>query len=216
VHALRSFFDLHQPFTWLVVLALAAWLSLRPRLRRPLWPLWAGALLAALFLLWHRPLHDNHLVLLSIALAAPVAVALATAIGRYPLLAVVVALALAAGYVQETHRLERNAAPVPTELVVAAQRVAAHADPGRLVVSDEPIVPVLAGRRMPGELIDTAVLRFDSRYLSNAEVERAIAEHDVPVVVAGRAFLARPALLTWLAARFPLRQETGDVTVYSR
>lgn len=213
VHALRAFFDLHQPFTWLVALALVAWLVLRPRRT---WPLWAAAAAAAVFLLWHRPLHDNHMVLLSVALAAPVGLALAAACRRLPLLAVAVALALAAGYVQETRRLDRNAAPAPAGLVWAARQVDARSAPSQLVVSDEPLVPVLAHRRMPGDVIDTAVLRFDSGYLSDAEVLRAVDANRVPVVVAGRSFLQRARLLAGLRARFPSRVTRAGVTVYFR
>jgi dolichyl-phosphate-mannose-protein mannosyltransferase len=215
-HALRDFFELRQPFTWLIAFALLAALALRPRLRLPLWPLWATAGVAALFLLWHRPLHDNHLVLLSVALAAPVGVSLGEAIGRLRLVAVGVALLVAAGYVQETRRLDRNAAPLPTELTWAVRQVDAHSSPSQLVVSDQPIVAVLAHRRMPGAVIDTASLRFASGYLYDSDVLRAIDDNHVPVVVAGRAFLSRPLLLAALATRFPPPVRLDGVRVYSR
>ncbi|HEY6053622.1 MAG TPA: glycosyltransferase family 39 protein, partial [Gaiellaceae bacterium] len=217
VHALRAFFDLRQPFTWLVAAALAAYAVLRPRCRLPLWPLWATAAASALFLLWHRPLHDNHMVLLSLALVVPVGASLAAVTARFRLVAAAaLALLVAAGYVQETRRLDRNAASLPAELAWEVGRVEAHSTPGQLVVSDEPIVPVLAHRRMPGEVIDTAVLRFDSGYLSNADVLRAIDSHRVPVVVAGRSFLLRPALLAEIAKRFPPPQVRDGVRVYVR
>jgi 4-amino-4-deoxy-L-arabinose transferase-like glycosyltransferase len=210
--ALRSFFHPHQPFTWLVVAALVA-TAARRTAPRP--ALWAGALLCALFLLWHHPLHDNHLVLLSVALAVPVGTALATARPVLPV-AAVAALLVAAGYVQETHRLERNAAPVRAELRWAASVVDAHSAPADLVVSDEPLVGPLADRRLVGSLIDTAVLRFDSGYLTDREVLAEVDRARPPVVVAGRAFLARPALLRGLAERYPRRVERDGVTVYLR
>jgi hypothetical protein len=212
VAALRSFFHPHQPFTWLVVAALVA-TAARRTAPRP--ALWAGALLCALFLLWHHPLHDNHLVLLSVALAVPVGAALATARPVLPV-AAVAALLVAAGYVQETHRLERNAAPVRAELRWAASVVDAHSAPADLVVSDEPLVGPLADRRLVGSLIDTAVLRFDSGYLTDREVLAEVDRARPPVVVAGRAFLARPPLLRGLAERYPRRVERDGVTVYLR
>jgi hypothetical protein len=215
-HALRGFFELRQPFTWLIASALVATLLLRPRLRLPLWPLWATAGVAALFLLWHRPLHDNHLVLLSVALAAPVGVSLGEAIGRLRVVVVLVALLVGVGYVQETRRLDRNAAPLPAPLVWAARQVDAHSAAAQLIVSDEPIVAVLAHRRMPGTVIDTAVLRFASGYLSDGDVLRAIDENHVPVVVAGRAFLLRPRLLAEIAKRFPPPVVHDGVRVYAR
>lgn len=213
LHQLGSFFDLRQPLTWLTVAGLAATAWKR---RTHLWVFWAAALLGALFLLWHRPLHDNHMVLLSVLLAVPIGVALVRAARAQPLLFVVLVLALAAAYVQETRRLERNAGPVPAELVWAAGRVDAATAPSERIVSDEPLVAVLANRVMPGDLIDTAVLRFDAGYLHDADVLAAIARDHVRVVVAGRAFLQRPQLLAALRARFPRVVANGGVRIYSR
>jgi 4-amino-4-deoxy-L-arabinose transferase-like glycosyltransferase len=210
--ALRSFFHPHQPFTWLVVAALLATVARRTEPRPALW---GTALLSALFLLWHHPLHDNHLVLLSVTLAVPVGAALATARPFLPVVALV-ALLVAAGYVQETHRLERNAAPIRAELRWAASVVDEHSKPADLVLSDEPLVGPLAHRRLVGSLIDTAVLRFDSGYLTDREVLDEVDRARPPVVVAGRAFLARPALLRGLAERYPRRVERAGVTVYLR
>jgi 4-amino-4-deoxy-L-arabinose transferase-like glycosyltransferase len=215
VHALRSFFDLRQPLTWMTVAALVATIWLRPRAR--FWPFWAAAVVGALFLLWQRPLHDNHLVVLAVLLAVPIGATFAAVGARLPLPAlVVVAVLLLGGYVQETRRLDRNAAPIPAGLTSAAAQVDAHSTPQQLIVSDEPLVPFLAHRRIPGSVIDTAVLRFDAGYLSNQEVLRAIDDDHVPVVVAGRAFLQRPALLAAIAARFPARAVYDGVRVYTR
>jgi 4-amino-4-deoxy-L-arabinose transferase-like glycosyltransferase len=215
LHALRSFFDLRQPLTWIAAAGLAATAAMRGPAR--LWAFWAAAAVGMAFLLWHRPLHDNHMVLLAVLLAVPSAWALVSvAQTRFAPIAVALVLALLAAYVQETRRLERNAGPVPAALVWAAQRVDAHSAPQQLVVSDEPLVGELAHRRLPGEVIDTAVLRFDAGYLSNADVLRAIARYRVPVVVAGRAFLSRPGLLAAFAARFPHVASRDGVRVYVR
>lgn len=215
VHAVRSFFDVHQPFTWIVVVALLAFAFVR-RSGATQWPLWGTALLAVAFLLWHKPLRDNHFVLLSVALAPAVGVALAPVIRRRPLAVVVLVALVAAGYVQETRRLDRNAAPIPSSLVWAAQQVDVHSTPGQLVVSDEPIVAYLAHRVMPGAVIDTANLRFYSGYLTDEQVIQAIARNRVPVVVVDRAFRSRPALLAALERRFGPPQARDGVRIYAR
>ena len=58
------------PFFW-IALAAASAAALRVALRRPLrpWVLWTWPPLAVAFLLWHAPLHHNHLVLFPAALA---------------------------------------------------------------------------------------------------------------------------------------------------
>jgi 4-amino-4-deoxy-L-arabinose transferase-like glycosyltransferase len=221
VHALVAFFTLRQPFTWIVAAAAAAALALRARERLALWPFWAAAAAAAGFLLWHRPLHDNHMVLLAVALAPVVGVSLAASLtygGTWTRNAVGAALVvlLAGGYVQETRAAKRDAGPIPAELTWAADRVAAAVPAGQLVLSDEPLVPVLAHRQMPGQTIDTALLRFATGYLTDATVLRAIEENHVRAVVVDRAFLSRPQLLAALDGKFPLRRHDGTLTVYLR
>lgn len=218
-HALRSFFHPHQPFTWLALLALAFAIVLRPRTRLPLWPLWTTAVVSVLFLLWHRPIRDNHMVLLAVALAPAVGASLAAAAARVRRVeAVAVAglvLALAAAYAQDTHHAHHQA-PLMPGLTWAAEKVAAAVPPGQLVVSDHPIVPFLAHRQMPGQTIDTALLRFETGYLTDREVLHAIAEDHVPVVVVGRSFYTRPRILAALAKEFPRRETFDTITVYYR
>ena len=215
VHDLRAFFDLRQPLTWMTALALVSTVLLRPRTR--FWPYWAAAVAGAGFILWQRPLHDNHLVILAMLLAVPIGCTFVAVAARRPVPVVaVLALAVAAGYAQETRRLDRNAAPLPAGVQWAVSRVEAASSPSQLVVSDEPLVPFLAHRRMPGSVIDTAVLRFDAGYLSNAQVLDAIDRDHVRVVVAGRSFLLRPRLLRAIAARFPAPETRDGVRVYAR
>jgi hypothetical protein len=177
------------------------------------WLLWAGALLCALFLLWQHPLRDNHFVLLAVALAVPVGRSLAAA--RAPILLGAIALLLAAGFAQETRRLSRNAAPVPTELRWAAAVVEQGTSPRDLIVSDEPLVGPLAHRPLVGDLIDTAVLRFDSGYLSDEEVLAQLDRARPAAVVAGRAFVGRPRLMRALASRYRAVGRDG-ITVFFR
>jgi hypothetical protein len=185
-HELTSFFHPHQPFTWLAVVAFAAAVVLRPRTRLPLWPLWMTAVVSVLFLLWHRPIRDNHMVLLAVALAPPVAASLAAAAARDRRFQAAalggLVLVLAAAYVQNVHHARRQV-PLMPGLTWAVGKVEAAVPPGELVVSDHPIVPFLAHRRMPGQTIDTALLRFRTGYLTDATVLHAISEYHVPVVV---------------------------------
>ena len=218
-HELTSFFHTHQPFTWLAVAAFVVALLLRPRTRLPVWPLWATAVLSVLFLLWHRPIRDNHMVLLAVALAPPMGASLAAAaahVRRFEAVALAgLVLVLAAAYVQDTHHLKRQV-PLMPGLTWAVGKVEAAVPPGQLVVSDHPIVPFLAHRRMPGQTIDTALLRFQTGYLTDATVLHAISEYHVPVVVVGRSFYTRPRILAVLAKQFPRHETFDTITVYYR
>jgi 4-amino-4-deoxy-L-arabinose transferase-like glycosyltransferase len=219
VRALESFFHPHQPFTWLTLVAAITALAIRPHTKLPLWPLWAMAAASLLFLLWQKPLHSNHLVLLAVALAVPAGASLAAVaahVGRLHAFAVgALALVLAAAYAQDTYHAWTQV-PVMPGLTWAAERVEAAVPSGQFVVSDEPIVAFLAHRRMPGETIDTALLRFDTGYLTDSEVLHAIAKYHVPVVVVGRSFYTRPRILAVLAKQFPRHVTFDTITVYYR
>jgi 4-amino-4-deoxy-L-arabinose transferase-like glycosyltransferase len=222
LHRIVHFLDPHTPFAWIVLAAVALSLSpLRPRLQLPLWPLWGWALAAAVVLAFHRPLHDNHTVLLAIVLAVPSGTVLGAAAAQTRgLLAqaavAALALALAAGFAQEYRRLTRNAAAVAPEVRFAAAEIDRRTRPGELVVTDQPIVAVLAHRRVPGRLVDTAALRFDSGLLSDQDVLAGIDRAHVRVVVADRVFRIRPALLAGLERRFPTRIHRGGLVLYAR
>lgn len=217
-----DFLDPRTPFGWLVPAAVLILVSpWRPRLRLPLWPLWLWAAGGALLLVWHRPLHDNHLVLLAITLALPAGIVLGAAVTQAPsrvaaLAATVLALALAAGYVQESRRLERNAAPDPPEVTWAARRLQERTRPDELVVTDRPIIAFLADRRVPGEVLDSAALAFDAGVIDAAKIFEAIERHDVRAVIAAREFRNEPEVLAGLAKRFPTRLEHGDAALYLR
>jgi len=218
-HQLVAFFQWRQPVTWLTAAAAACACVVRPSFRLPVWPFWVMAAAATGFVLWHQPLHDNHLVLLSVAFAVPVGVTLVSAVahaGRFSTLATAaLVVVLCAGYYQDTRQLNRNAAPLPAVIKWAAVQVDTIAKPNQLVVSDEPLVPFLAHRRMPGSTIDTALLRFDTGYLTDADVLQAIDRHDVRVVVAARAFLSRPSLLSAFADRFGSPRIRDGMRIYA-
>ena len=114
------------------------------------------------------------------------------------------ALLLVAGYVQQQRRVVLDDVPEEPELVAVARYLERETDPDDFVVSDHSIVPFLADRRVAGPLVDTAVLRFETGSLTDAEVMRVLESWDVRAVVAGRAFAARPQLLR--RARATLRR----------
>jgi hypothetical protein len=205
------FLDWRTPFGWLVPLgAVAAAARVRST-----WPLWLWAAAAAVFLVWHRPLLDHHLVLL----AAPLAVAAGTALGaaRLPRAALaLLALAVAAGFVQEQRRLADNDGPEPPDVVAAARLLAESTRPGELVGSDLPIVPHLAGRRLPGELVDTSTVRFASGSLTPEEVLDVLEREHIGAVVVGRSFRDYPDLLAALERRYPVERRAGEITVRLR
>lgn len=164
-----------------------------------------------------RPLLDHHLVLLATALAVPAGASVALTLARlrdWALLALV--LFVCAGLYQEQHRLARNDVPERPDYVWAAQVVAQNTSPNELVVSDVPSIPYLAGRREPGQLIDTSIARIINEYLSPAGVLEEIEKSGARVVVVGRNFRSKPAIIRGLEQRYPRKLRHGEVTVYLR
>jgi 4-amino-4-deoxy-L-arabinose transferase-like glycosyltransferase len=216
-----DFLDPRTPFGWLVPVALLALLLVRPAFRLPLRPLWLWAAATALLLVWHRPLHDNHLVALAVTVAVPAGIVLGAAVRRLSGRAGTVAglmlgLALAAGYAQEARRLERNQAPEPPEVVAAANELAARTRPDELVVTDRPIIAFRADRRVPGEVLDSAALAFDAEVITSAKILEAIDRHRIRAVVAAREFRNQPEVLAGLRERFPTRLRRDGALIFVR
>lgn len=219
VEAFTTFLNWRTPFAWLVVAGVVASLLLVRRRRVPaVWALWLWAVLSFGFLVYHHPLHDNHLLLLPVALSVPVGIAVAVVAqrSRYRVVALGLLCALlVAGYAQQQRRIVEDQIDEEPELVRAAEIVRRLTRPDDLVVSDHSIVPYLADRRVAGPLVDTAVLRFQTGSLTDAEVLRELERYDVRAVVAGRAFAGRPALLRELAARYARVRRVSDLRIYS-
>jgi hypothetical protein len=215
------FFDARTPSSWLVLVALLAVAGGRVP-RRRLAPLWAWAVVGAAFLVWHRPLHDNHMVLLAFVLAIPAGGTLGMVLERLrgrqrAIVAGAVGLVLVAAYAQEWRRLGRNQGAEPQAIVWASQRLAGTTHPGQLVLADQPYAAFLARRQVPGELVDTAALRFESGYLTTARVLSVLSERQVAAVAAVRAIRDHPDLMRALSRTFPYRYDLGDqATVFSR
>ena len=216
-HELREFFEPRTPFFWLLVAGILSTV----RTWRTVWPLWLWAAAAALFVLLHTPLHENHLLILPFAFATPAGVALGGALMQLRRdVAVVaiasVALAGAAGWVQQLHRVDAEEQPEDASRLWAAGVVEHRTAPDELIVSDQPLVPLLAERRVPGDLVDIAKLRFDTGSLTDERVLATIDSERVAAVVAGRALLERPRLLEGLDKRFPRRVEQSGVRLFLR
>ena len=215
-HELEGFFSTSTPFAWLTLAALAV----LPLVWRRVWPLWLWALFASVFVLRYHPLRDNHLLVLPYAFAIPAGVSLGLVAQRFRprVLAVVLAagaVVLAAGWVQQLHRVRLDRQPEDPRLVAAAAKLDQLTRPGELVISDQPIVAYLAHRRVPGKYVDTASLRFDTGSLTEADVVRDSTH--VAAIVAGRAFFDRPSLMAALRTRFPHRVVLpGAVIFYGR
>jgi hypothetical protein len=182
-----DFFGLKTPFTWIVAAGAVA-AGMRRR-RIALW-LFVAAVIA--FLLIQRPLLDHHFVLL--AAAGGIAAAASLPVGR-PIVATALALAVAAGWVQQWRQIGRNDAPEPAAVLAAARTLRAQTVPAELVGADLPIVAFRADRRLPGELVDTSAVRFASGSLTDAKVLATLEHARVRTVVVGREFRARPRLL---------------------
>jgi hypothetical protein len=186
-HHVIDFFDLRTPFTWIV-----AGGAIAAAVRQRAISLWVFAAAVIAFLLVQRPLLDHHFVLL--AAAGAVAAAASLPVGR-PVLATALALAVAAGWVQEWRQIGRNNAPERAPVLAAARALQAQTAPAELVGADLPIVAFHADRRLPGELVDTSAVRFASGSLTDAKVLAVLEHAGVHTVVVGREFAARPRLL---------------------
>ena len=166
-HELAIFLNWRTPFAWLVLAGLVASILLLRRARTGLGALVVGRDLIRLRA-YHQPLHHNHLAALSVALAAPAAVGLAEAARRVrpeAVAVVVLALLSPAAMCSST-----GASGSPTYRAAGACCGRRHAPPRHrtddIVVSDQPLVPFLADRRVWGPLVDTANLRFQTGSLT--------------------------------------------------
>ena len=127
---------------------------------------------------------------------------------------VALALVLVAGYVQQLRRLDEEPTGADPRLAWAAEVLERTTSPDALVLSDQPLVPFLANRRVPGGFVDTAKLRFATGSLTDAEVIAAL--DGVAAVVVGRSFTERPAILAAVRERFPRRLEQDGIAVNLR
>lgn len=220
--ALRSLFNPRMPFGWLVLLGgVGGLVSVARRRWTPAAALWLWPATVAPFLLWHDPLLEHHLAGLTVALAPAVGVGLAAGIRALPrrprvLAAAVLVTAIAAGYAQEVRRLDSEVLPEEPGIVWAGSELARTTAPDELVVSDLPLSAYLARRRVPGELVDTAMLRFATGSLTADGVFQLFDDRCVRAVAAGRVFTVLPGFMARLEDTFPQSSRRHGVVVFTR
>ena len=220
--AIRDLFNVRMPFGWLVLIAVAAGATTALRSRRPAaTALWAWPAVVAAFLLWHDPLLEHHLSALSVSAAAAGGVALAAGLRSLQrrtaaVAGIALAAVIAAGYVQEIRRLDSEVRPEERGTVWAAGELARNTPADALVAADQPYAAYLARRRVPGELVDVARLRFTAGSLSTKGVLRLLEEQCIPAVVAGRSFTTVPGLLEGLRRLYSDEVRRFGVSVLTR
>jgi hypothetical protein len=207
------------PFFLLAVAAilLAVFFAIsRKRLR--VWPLWAWVALSVGFLLTHSPLHYNHLVVFPFSLAIATGATIGAVLMRAPervryASVALLALVIAAGWVQQVHRVNLARTREPRSNVEAAQALAKLVPAGSTTVDDRPIISFLAHRQVDGQLVDLARLRFETRSLTDTDVIRRL--HTARAVVVSRALADRPRVMRYVKTHFRLRYRRGGVEIYT-
>ena len=203
------------PFFVLAVLALVvAGVQLVRERRLATWPLWASTAAGVLFLLLHAPLHYNHLVVFPGLLALAAGATLATVLPPTRWIALAAAAVLAGAYVQQWHRVGEARAGEPASNVAAAHALGELVPPSARTIDDRPIISFLAHRRVVGQLVDLAKLRFETGSLTDERVIERLDE--AQAVVVSRELRDHPRVLEEVRSRFRLRYDRGGVRIYVR
>ena len=181
------------------LLALGAWLAV-----------------SAVFLMTQQPLLDHHFVLLAATLAVPAGAGLGAGVSRIPAparyaVAGAAALALAVGFAQEERRLWGQDGD-SLGVTWAADQLRQRTQPHDLVATDLPIVPYLADRRVPGQLVDSSYVRLGTGSLTEAEFLEEL--DNVRAVVVGRELANRPRFYLQLVGRYKWRDVKDGVTIF--
>jgi hypothetical protein len=213
VNTLTDSHGLHSPFPWLVAVGavgtLAAW---RRRLLLEAVPLWLWAAVSAAFLAWHRPLWAHDVVILTAGLAVASGVGLASLLAESRLapkaVAAVCALVIAATI---AHHMQRTPAGESQGIRWAAAVLRARTPAGSEVASDLPIIPFLADRREPGDLVDTSTTRVASGWLPARTIIEEIDRDRLSAVVLGHNLASDRRVVRAVQARFPLSVRRNGV-----
>ena len=206
---IRAIVEPRTPYTYLAVAgALVAIVAVR---ERELAGLWLAVPASTAFLLTRPNVLEHHRVLLAAALALAAGASLSQAPAK--LVAIPVGLALAAGLVQQWHRLG-PASPTPYYQRWAASELQARTPPGALIATDMPIVAHLAQRDLPGELVDTSFARFAAGSLTNQAVLHILARDHIRVLALGRAIYAREDLRRAIERRYRVVARRPGAVIY--
>jgi hypothetical protein len=226
LHRALAFVDPRIPFGLLVIAGAAASvvLAVRGICRTVLGALWLWAATGYAFILLMHPLSDHHFVFLAVPLALPAGVALGLLVAElrsgYAVAAATVCIAalFAVGAAKNWNEITRTTSTTPPSIAWAVAQIRDRTTQRDVVVSDIPIIPYLARRRMPGQLIDTSIARIALQDLPQADVLRIIDETHPAAVVAGRMFVIMPKIMAGLVRRYPLQLQRpldgGYVTIY--
>jgi hypothetical protein len=193
----------------LATLGSVVWLKYAPRIGLILLA-WLATTIAVL--LTHSPLLNHHMVVV-----VPPLVLLSTGIvaarSAFPRFAHAVFALAAIGYVLSLPRpvgmvLETTAEHPPQQLLIeAGSQVRAVLAADDLLVTDHPYAATVARRATPPELADADKYRFDSGWITSADLIRISQERDVKAAILwlGTYDGAAPEYLAWLQDRyFPL------------
>lgn len=170
--------------------------------------LWAGISLLALCL--QSPLFAHHL-----ALAVPPLVLLAAIapgdlalpglrrLAGPALSGALVALVLLVSFATDIVQLSDQAAHLPNTALLAALDLNSLTLPSDLVITDDPIIAVFAGRDVPPNLADTSQVRIAAGMLTARDVEAAARDPHVTAILwySGR-FDLLPGLRAWIDAHY--------------
>ena len=202
-------------FVLLVVGAVATLVAWSRRQLLETVPLWLWAVASAFFLAVQRPLWKHEILALIVPLALAAAIAIASlTYGSWragPFVAAVSCIAVLVGLI---HAAAQSEAGTDRELERAVLVVRHRTPPGTTVASDVPLIPFLAGRRQPGDLVDTSFTRVAAGALDRARILRSIERDHAVAVVVGRLFEQDPKLLADLHRLFPRTIRSGRFTIY--
>ena len=208
------------PFFVLAVLAFVVTILAASKILSKLWPLWLTVALSLVLLLTYRPLHYNHLIVFPFTLAVAAGATLGAALDLVPghlrrtSGAAALIVVIAAGWVQQLHRVDQVPRSQPSSVLNAAKALHRLTQPSDLIVDDQPIISFLAHRRVVGALVDTAFLRFETRSLTDAKVIRDL--KPAAAVVVSRSLRSRPTVLAFLRNHDRLAYNSGGVRIYVR
>ncbi len=224
-HSHRQIFEqisVRTPFFALSCIAVAVAVAAFA-VRRPLrvWPLWSWVVLGLAFLFVHGPLHYNHLVLFPYALAVAVGSTIGAVLERlgaawFRIAAAALALVAVGAWVQQLHRVDSSRVAEPASNVAAADALKRLTFSGSRTVDDRPIISFLAGRRVVGQLVDLAALRFETGSLTDRQVITWLQRGEANAVVVSRALRDRPAVLAFVRRHFRRRYDRGGVSIWTR
>lgn len=214
VHRAATFVDPRTPSSCLFIGGAIASIvvAARGHERRLLAALWLWIVGGYGFVLAMHPLSDRHFIFLAVSIALPAGVGLGLLLAQLGLkrpagivLAMLVVAFVAGAFVKQRNEVAGATSHEPPQIAWAVRQLHSHTQPGQLVVSDLPLVPYLADRRMPGQLIDTSIARIADEDLPPAGVLRLIDRTRPAAVIVGRMFQTKPAIVNGIRARYARR-----------